>query len=1135
MAVTRSTPAARARRRIKVESTARGLLLLVCASVTASAGLFLTYKAATSGFAETATRIEKKEILNLNSLKTPEEILPLLGYITSDADKRFAATRLYDYLSGKDREDGVPRVMPGVGALALLRVDPREIQADARLQYYRQRLEERERGSTVLGERPLQLFTPSDISQLKPALVVREPAEFQRLFLIYAGAFVAAFFIVFIGMRLAGVRVDSYILPILHALTGLGLAAMVSLRDPLRDSTIFVDFAQGVIAGAAVFALAGLVDYERGTLKKLSFIPLIAAFALSASLMIFGEGPAGSDAKVNLLGFQPVEVIKILVVLFLAGYFASNWEFLRELKQKPQGILSRMRWLNLPRLGYVLPVVVGMGLVLIFFRFQRDLGPALILSCTFLGLYAVARRRAVMVAVALTGLVGVFYIAYQMRSPAKVAERIEMWLSPWQNTLRGGDQLAHSLWAISTGSLTGTGLGLGDPGFIPAGHTDLIGSTIGEELGFIGLLAVLGLFALLIYRSIVIALDAAGDYSMFLGLGLAMIVAVEIILIGGGTVGLLPLSGVVLPFLSYGKSSMIANFAVFGILASISARGGALGLSEPFKKPVKWVGVALLIPLVAIMAKAAHAQVLSADRFVASGALAQQADRTLRYIYNPRLIEVAKLIPRGQILDRNGVPLATSRWEDIEAKRALFRDQFGINIDTGISRPDSRYYPFGKRLFYILGDARTRENWGSPITSFVERDYSLALQGYGDEAKSEEVIDRETGQARSVMKRDYSELVPLLRHRYEPDHEAVKAILNRSRDVRLSIDMRLQIEAEKAVEQQVRAAGRKKGAAVVIDPATGDLLASVSYPWPGSTLNPEEAREDEAAEKTDPAFIDRARWGSYSPGSTFKLVTALAALRERPAIWNDTTFECTAVSDPRRGGLPRAGQIIDNQKIFDDESDSPFGHGDIAMDRAIIVSCNAYFAQLGRSIKAKALFETSEILGLEFTKNQTAPDLQSQLLQSAFGQGIVHATPFQMARVSATIANGGFMPYGRWVIDKNNMRDKEPERLLATDLASSLSEAMMRVITEGTGRSFAGLEAGQYLLAHGVRVGGKTGTAETDAGASHSWFTGFASYGGGRKKIAFCVFIKHGGYGSVRALPAAARIIKAWHQIDARP
>ncbi len=126
------------------------------------------------------------------------------------------------------------------------------------------------------------------------------------------------------------------------------------------------------------------------------------------------------------------------------------------------------------------------------------------------------------------------------------------------------------------------------------------------------------------------------------------------------------------------------------------------------------------------------------------------------------------------------------------------------------------------------------------------------------------------------------------------------------------------------------------------------------------------------------------------------------------------------------------------------------------------------------------------------------------------------------------------MPYGRWVIDENNLRDKGPEQLLTSDLAYRLSNAMLRVMTEGTGRSLVGIEAGRYLLANDVRVGGKTGTAETDNGRSHSWFTGFASYSSGRKKIAFCVFVKHGGYGSLRALPAAAGIIKAWHQIETR-
>ena len=129
---------------------------------------------------------------------------------------------------------------------------------------------------------------------------------------------------------------------------------------------------------------ASLLDFERSPLRRLTFLPLLAALGLSVLLILFGSGPGVSDAKVNLFGFQPVELIKILVVLFLAGYFVERWEFLRELAERR---LALPGWLALPKLEYALPPVVAIAVVLFFFFLQRDLGPALILSFLFLLLY----------------------------------------------------------------------------------------------------------------------------------------------------------------------------------------------------------------------------------------------------------------------------------------------------------------------------------------------------------------------------------------------------------------------------------------------------------------------------------------------------------------------------------------------------------------------------------------------------------------------------------------------------------------------------------------------------------------------------------------------------------------------------
>ncbi len=133
--------------------------------------------------------------------------------------------------------------------------------------------------------------------------------------------------------RVRGFAGDKLLLPVMLALCGIGLMLMISLRDPLRDALLFTDFAEGVIAGCVALIVFSIPDYERH-FRKLSYVPLLAAFLLALALGLFGSGPGTSDAKVNLFFFQPVEIIRILIVFFLAGYFAQNWDALRHLKQR---------------------------------------------------------------------------------------------------------------------------------------------------------------------------------------------------------------------------------------------------------------------------------------------------------------------------------------------------------------------------------------------------------------------------------------------------------------------------------------------------------------------------------------------------------------------------------------------------------------------------------------------------------------------------------------------------------------------------------------------------------------------------------------------------------------------------------
>jgi len=173
-------------------------------------------------------------------------------------------------------------------------------------------------------------------------------------------------------------------------------------------------------------------------------------------------------------------------------------------------------------------------------------------------------------------------------------------------------------------------------------------------------------------------------------------------------------------------------------------------------------------------------------------------------------------------------------------------------------------------------------------------------------------------------------------------------------------------------------------------------------------------------------------------------------------------------------------------------------------------------------VGAQALFDTAKLLGIAAASPNTEAQLKKSLPQSSYGQGQVVASPFQMARVAATVAAGGMMPQGRWLTDENNPRTTAPEQVLAPDAAATLARLMREVVTGGTGRRAA---------SSSVPMAGKTGTAELADAPSHAWFIGFAPYGAaaaaGQRKIAFSVLLENGVYGGTAAAPAAAEIVTA--------
>jgi cell division protein FtsW (lipid II flippase)/cell division protein FtsI/penicillin-binding protein 2 len=1043
-------------------------------------------------------------VVDLRTLHSPGELAPLLTMFDSPVEQQAVAMPLYQ------RAVSESPVLDHVGGLADVTLPAADVRADRRLVQLRARLERRPAAARIT------ILTPADIASLKPRVVVRTRGEYSAAIRRVALWFLGAFWIAHIVRLRRGAQDDPLVLPVLLTLSGVGLISMIALRDPVRDTLTASTFVTGVAWGLALLVAASEVDFEASPLRRAVLVPLALALGLAMLLLVLGSGPGTSGVKVNLFGVQPVEAIRLLVVFALAAYFARRLDFLRELSEMPTPSRPWLRVVRVPRWKDVRPVVVSMALVLAFFFLQKDLGPALVLSCVVMALYAIARGRIAVVFAGFGMLLAGFTAAYWIGHPATVGQRVMIWLDPWNNGVPGGNQIAHGFWALSTGSIWGSGPGLGSPQSIPAGHTDFVLAAVGEELGFVGVAVVVGLYAILSWRCLRVASRAPGDYTAFLATGIALALVVQAFVIGSGLLGLFPLAGVVTPFLSYGRSSMLANCFAVGVVLAVARRRGPI--RRHLRRPMQTLAAVLVVFTAAVVARAGWVQVVKADAFATASSLSEQADGGYRFEYNPRLIAAAREIQRGTIYDRNGLVLATSRPQEIETVDSAYK-KAGVTRERPCAPADARCYPLGGVLFSVLGDWERQTNWGARNSSFLERDSDARLKGFDDHQRVVEVVNPRTGAHERTIKRDYSELLPLVRHGFESSRSGVATLLARPRDLRSSIDARLQMRVASALRAGIARGGHTRGAAIVIDVESGEVLASVSYPWPASDGGSPTGTAADSTEAAD-ALLDRPRYGLYPPGSTFKLLVAGAALRSNPAVQNQK-FACVRLPDGRVGnfvhGWPRP--------VRDDPMDT-FPHGDVDLRRGLVVSCNAYFAQLALRLGPQPILDAASIFQIEAARPATAAALQRTLPHAGYGQADVLVSPLKMARVAASIAGHGLVLPVQWTAGSMQPSD-EPQpaaesrgprqRFLSETDAATLSRYMRDAVTSGTGRT---------LASNPTPIAGKTGTAEIDDGHAHSWFAGFAPFGGARR-IAFAVIVENAGYGARAAAPIAGDIVNA--------
>lgn len=370
---------------------------------------------------------------------------------------------------------------------------------------------------------------------------------------------------------LRGFRGDQVLLPLTATLAVIGLLMIQRLHpDMARISDGYAALAQRQLlylaAGTAILwgivMLAGPLRIMR-LLRDYKYTWLLLSLALQAATFFFGTEINGARLWIDIgpVQIQPSEIVKVTLAVFLAGYLDEKRELI--------GSSWRVGPLSLPPLPYLVPMGLMWAACLLTLVVLNDLGSALLFFGIFLVMLYVASGRAFYVAVGLASFGIACWVAYL--AFARILIRVQNWLDPWQDPLDTGYQQVQSDYALASGGLLGTGFGLGRPTLIPEVHTDFIFSAIGEELGLLGTLAILALYFLLVMRGFAIALRAQDGFVRLLAVGLSAIIGIQTLIIIGGVIRLIPLTGITLPFISYGGSSLLTNFAIVGLLLHMSS------------------------------------------------------------------------------------------------------------------------------------------------------------------------------------------------------------------------------------------------------------------------------------------------------------------------------------------------------------------------------------------------------------------------------------------------------------------------------------------------------------------------------------------------------------------------------------
>lgn len=886
----------------------------------------------------------------------------------------------------------------------------------------------------------------------------------------------AAFAAAHIGVRIFAPGADPAILPVVFTLSGIGITFVTRLQpDASLGQVIFLFLGVALMVGT----LAVVKNLE--VIKRYKYVLGIAGIILLVLPMFIGTEIYGSKLWIKIGGFQfqPGEFAKVLIVLFLAGYLAENRELLSISNRTVLGI-------KFPRLRLLYPLFIVWGVCLLVVAFERDLGSALLFYTIFLIMLYVATGRVSYVIIGLALLaVGAFGM-YQIMSHVQV--RVAIWLDPFSDAQNLGYQIVQSLFSLADGGLAGVGIGKGMADIIPVVASDMIFAAIGEEMGLLGGSAVLLLFMLFAVRGLTTAARAKSDLAAFSATGLTAAISFQAFTIVGGVTKLIPLTGVTLPFMSQGGSSLLASFVIVALLlrAGDEATGRSTEIANTstdlatagYRTTVRGSHMrrpALDTPESGLLGRVALANRLTRTVFLFTALFAVLIGN-ITYIQvikaseyqdmpsNNHTINKARFIKRGSIITADGLTLA----ESVQQADGTY----------------ARSYPNGNLAAHVVGY------------------YS---QQYGTMGIENTQNDTLTGS------KDYSSWQNAL--------NSLAGISEPGNSVQLTIDSRIQRAAEQALAGRV-------GAIVALDPRSGAVLAWASAPTFDNTNIQAAIEAANASGGADTSMYDRATLALYTPGSTFKVLTLASALENGLATL-DTTYD-----SPGRMEIGGADVVSIGER----------GHGKISLAKAFALSSNTVFGQVADGLGAEKLVATARAfgygqqLGLDFTTAASVMPNPEEMTEwelawagagQPVGQGHTpgpQATVMQNALMAATIANNG-IAMNPYVVSQilapdgtvlKTTRGHSLGQAVGSGTAEQVKQAMLDVVQNGTGSAAA---------IAGVKVAGKTGTAETNNANANSTFVGFAPYD--TPTVAIAVVIEQNAKGEESAAAVGGQVLRA--------